>query len=425
MLRGLSDPRIDELLDRVSAIEHKLNDLLKSAKASDEVSPAVWREAPVSSDSADVGDDADQFAVRTTVPEDLSLSSQVAEMSAMLSKPPSPKPRHGNLIDKVEALVELPDHSSLEHLLDVYFGDMDNYFPFLDRVETESSIYSVLRRLGYSSYNRVLVVGVDDYAITALAFIMIALAECIDSGACDGVARPGWETYLQTCRLLHTFSKCKKLDTNVVRAQCLVAAYLMQSETLGAASEAIHKTWILVTRLRMNNKQTWLIEEPITFLQRQRLWWTIYFLDRQISRRSGLAYHIRDTEFDVDDFAVNESMAEPNSMQRLEWGWSIPGQYLQALINIGRLWGHAWDSFFAVGAAKKRDWLEVEVMDVRILNIRRLFPDTLTWNSDQLTNYILSGEDARHIRRRLQLFTVSESVAERPLPSKPNLMRII
>lgn len=408
---AFSDPRVDGLCDRIRALERMLTHLLKLTLVSEDSSPGATFQTHFTPGLPEEDDNANQFAVRATAHDDLSLSSQVAAMSALLSRPPSPKPGSGKQNTRLEVLVEFPDPPSLQHLLDVYFRDMDNYFPFLDRQDTESRIYSVIRRLGYSSYNRMLVVTTEDLPVIALACIMLALAECVDSGegACDGDTKPGWERYLQSYRAIHCFSQCKTLDLNIVRAQCLVAAYLMHCESLNAASEAVSVTWRLATSIRLNNKRAWPNEDAKRTLQRQQLWWTIYYLDRQISRRSGAAYHIRDTEFDVDDFTLNGNAADGNPLPQTDWHSSITRSYLQALIALARLWGQVWDTFFAVGATKKGDWMEVEIMDARILNTRRQLPKALTWDSDELANYMLAGEDDPHIRRRLLLFTVSPS----------------
>ncbi|KAF9771579.1 hypothetical protein IL306_010777 [Fusarium sp. DS 682] len=404
---ALSDPRVDELCDRVRSIECMLTHLLKSAKGTEGSSPGATFSTPVERSVPDEDDDADQFALPATAHDDLTLSSQVAAMSAFLSRPPSPKPGSGRQTATVEVLVELPDTSSLQHLLDVYFREMNSYFPFLDRQDTESRIYGVVRRLGYSSYNRTLVVTKEDLSVIALTYIMLALADCVDpgEGACDGDTKPGWERYLQSCRTIQRFSHSKTLNLDVVRAQCLVAAYLMHCEVLSAASQAISVAWQQAISIRLNNKKAWPIEDAQGTLQRQQLWWTMYFLDRQISRRSGIAYHIRDTEFDVDDFTLHEDAAENNLIPQTDQHSSITRSYLQALINLARLWGRVWDTFFAVGATNKGDWMEVEIMDARILNTRRGLPRALTWDSNKIANYTACDEDEPHIRRRLQIFT--------------------
>ncbi len=180
----------------------------------------------------------------------------------------------------------------------------------------------------------------------------------------------------------------------------------MHNEVLHAASRATSVAWELATSTRLHDKKTWPAGAAEDAQQRQKLWWTIYFLDRQISRRSGTPYHIRDTEFDVDDFTTPPHVAATSALSQTEAPKDISRSYIQALIHLGRLWGHVWDTFFAIGATKKGDWMEVEIMDARILNIRRQLPAVLTWTLDDFITYTSSGEQEPHIRRRLLIYTV-------------------
>lgn len=400
---------MEELCARVGALERMLTHLVKVAKGTEVSSPSTIFQSSVRASAHRGGDDTDQFTTRVMAHCDLSLSSHVAAMSALFSSSLSTNPGSNKLKDNVEALFEFPEPSRLQYLLDVYFRDMAAYFPFLDRQQTEKSIHNVIYRLGYGVYNRILVVTADDLSVIALACIMMAMAECVDSGegVCDGDARPGGTNYLQSCRAMQCFINSETPDLNIVRAQCLIVIYLMHCESLRPASEAMSVTWRSATSICLNNKNVWPKGDLLETLQRQKLWWTVYFLDQQVSRRSGVAYHIRDTEFDVEDFLTNQNLTEGCSTQENEWDSSTTRSYLQALINLARLWGQVWDTFFAVGATKKGDWMEVEIMDARILNTRRQLPRVLTWDLENLANYTLSGEDEPHIRRRLHLFTVS------------------
>jgi hypothetical protein len=331
-------------------------------------------------------------------------------MRAMVSNPPSPAPTSRmSMHTKAGLLVRLPDPASIKHLFDVYFRDCDSYFPFLDRQELEPRMYRVIHRLGYSAHNTAILVHVDDTATVALMCIMMAIAECMDpsEGVCDGDSKPGWERYLLFHRAIQRLFRSGPLDLDVVGAQVLAASYLMHCEALEAASQAIAVAWQLAMSIRLNNQKAWPKKEAKETLQRQQLWWTIYFLDRQISRRSGIPYHIRDTEFDVDDFTKNETTVDGGPGRLPPHPSTISKSYMQGLINLARLWGNVWDTFFAVGATKTGDWMEIEIMDARILNTRRQLPETLTWDPNDLTSYTLNGEDELHIRRRLQLYTVS------------------
>ncbi|KAK4553515.1 hypothetical protein LTR86_009311 [Recurvomyces mirabilis] len=401
------ESRMDEIFERLGALEQSQAHLLGSAKAIEHCSPAATFVNPIRQDD----DEANQFVGRESTHHDLSLSSQVAAMGALLSRPPSPKPGSGKQSTKVATIVELPDPPLLNRLLGVYFRDFDGYFPFLDRQDTESRIHNVIRRLGYSAHNRILVVTVDDLPIVALACIMLALAECVDpgEGMYDGDTTPGWERYLQCQQAIQRLPYSITLDLNVVRTQALTAAYLMHCEALSAASHAIIVAWRLAASIGLNNQKAWPNMDCKEVLQRQKLWWTIYYLDSQISRKSGIAYYIRDLEFDIDDFSLSSDVTDSTTTQTVG-STSLTRQYMQGLINLARLWGNVWDTFFAIGAQRSGEGLEIDIMDARILNIRRQLPKILAWETEQLEHYKLVGEDEPHARRRLQLYTRHELI---------------
>jgi hypothetical protein len=411
----------------VSALENTLAQLLQSGNLASNVSAETPVHRTIADDEErddDGDDDANQFVAGATALDDVSLSSQVAAMRALIYSPLSPGPGPSSrrpTNTKAGLLVRLPDPGSMQHLFDVYFRDLDNYFPFLDRQELEPRMYRVIRRLGYSAQNTVILVHVDDTATIALMCIMMAIAECIDpsEGVCDGERKPGWERYLMFRRAMQRLFRSGPLDLDVVRAQAIAATYLMHCEALEAASQAVAVAWQLAVSIRLNNQKVWPKREAKETLERQQLWWTIYFLDRQISRRSGIPYHIRDTEFDVDDFTGNETTVDGGPERLSLYPSTNSKGYMQGLINLARLWGNVWDTFFAVGATKTGDWMEVEIMDARILNTCRQLPDTLTWDPNNLASYTRNGEDELHLRRRLQLYTVGGTCKSRepPIPA--------
>ena len=453
-----AESKIEQLETRVIALERVVShmaELTKHTRHSDQYvtyilkdyarlnaflpslveSPSAALQASVAASGADEETEGNMFAVfkvrrdihtpstsqalmayiltwRQSGSDDVSLSSQVAAMGAYLSRPTSPKPSNpGRRHPKTQLLVEFPDPPTLQHLLVVYFRDFDCYFPFLDREETEPRIYAVIRRLGYSSHNRMLLVGTQDLSLIALTSIMLGFAECLDSeaGARDGdSSKPGWNYYLQALRAVQRFFYTKDVDLDVVRTQCLIAAYLMHSEILRAASQAVSVALQLATDIKLNDQRAWSADSPDEILSKQLLWWTIFFLDRRIAQKASLPYHIRDTEFYVEDFKGTDH-TRPD-----EYGHSDPKSpsslhrakgYVQVLINLARLWGQVWDKFFAIGAKRKTDWMEMEIMDTQILNVRRQLPLSLTWEHGKMAEYALSGEPEPQLRRRLHVYT--------------------
>lgn len=166
----------------------------------------------------------------------------------------------------------------------------------------------------------------------------------------------------------------------------------MQSELLYDASQAISTAAQLAMRARLNEERVWDILPEQEIRNRKRLWWTIYFLDRKISQRTGSPYLVRDIEVAVSDFSQPPTTGTD--------------RYMQVLVDLGKLWSLIWDTFFAATAPKPIDSREVEVMDTRILVVQRDLSSELVWETDLLDEYLAKPEPEPVIRRRLAVYMV-------------------
>lgn len=290
--------------------------------------------------------------------------------------------------------VELPRPTRLDALLDIYFCDLDSFFPFIERDGTRTRIHAALQRLGHGDNQTIIDVPSSDHSTIALLCNMLAVAECFCvSGLGSEDIRPGWSLFLRGRKLIQHYSSPTKIDLQLIQYQALSSEYLMQSEQLHDALQAISNAGQLAMRARLNEERTWGALPDREILNRKMLWWTIYFLDRKISQRTGSTYVIRDTEVAVSGFSQT-------SVDRND-------RYMQALIELGRLWSLIWDIFFAAAAPRPVDWKEVEIMDTRILVVQRELASCLTWETDLLDQvYIAQQEPEPHIRRRLAIFIV-------------------
>lgn len=359
-------------------------------------------------------EESDIFMTSGSPRADLSLSSQLADSEDAFgqshrSTPKQTKEEHNN----IEVQVYLPTPSKLQTLLDVYFCDVDSYFPFVERKETEPRIFETLRQLGYSEHRPQVTVGFGQLSLMSLLFNMLAIAECLNSetGACDD-ARPGWPLYVEGSRLAQRFSCTKNVDLDLVRHHVLGAAYLLHSEQLRSASRAVLASYQFATIIRLHDQKAWLGQSSDEVVARKRLWWTLFWLDRRIAQKSGYAYHIRNQDFSVEDFSARpkpDRISPPGDAPNvgLVHTRQETQDYLQVMINLGKLWGLIWDAFFATGADRLGNWEEIELMDTRILNVRRRLPPDLTWDPDLLHQYIAQGQKEPPLRRRIGIHTVS------------------
>ncbi|KAF9887218.1 hypothetical protein FE257_010472 [Aspergillus nanangensis] len=373
-----------------SALEHDGNAVVPLSQGPDRIDVSLG-----------LDDDTDAYEMHDTRPRSISLSSQLQclrELARSNRKQPTPvPPKRNHLLNRVFP-VELPRPSRVSALLDVYFRDLDSFFPFLDRLETEKRLRDTLARLRYAEDQHILDVDFRNHSTIAMLCNMIAVAECFCAAdARSDDLRPGWSIFLRGRKLIQYCSSPKYVDLDLIRYHALSAEYLMQSELLHAASQAISNAVQLAMYDRLNDEQAWGNISTQEARDRKMLWWIIYFLDRKIAQRTGGPYVIRDNEVAVSDFDPLPLGIPLSTAQTYH--------YMQALVNQAKLWSQIWDSFFAAAAPKPADWKEIEVMDTRILMAQRELPVELTWETDLLDRvYLAQGEQELQIRRRLGIF---------------------
>lgn len=345
----------------------------------------------------DSDDEADAYDIQESRPRSVSLSSQLLSIRDIVhpdkKEQENPTLARKALRNKIFP-VELPRPAILWELLDIYFRDLDSFFPFIERSTTNAEIQKTLHCLGHSDNQLIVDVKSGQYSIIALLCNMLAIAECFCvSGSCSHEIRPGWSLFLRGAKLVQHCLSRKHIDLHLVQYHALSSEYLMQSELLHDASQAISNAAQLAMRARLNEEKLWdsLLEKERQ--TRRRLWWTIYFLDRKISQRTGSPYGIRDNEVAVSEFSHLST--------------TRTDRYMQVLIDLGKLWSLIWDTFFAATAPKPQDWKEVEIMDTRILIVQRDLASELVWETENLERvYLAQSEPESHIRRRLAVYIV-------------------
>ena len=360
-----------------------------------------------------IDEDTDAYDVLATRPRSISLSSQLQSLRDLVctdlkqqqqQQPPTMRDHghsHHPLLFHRALAVELPRPARLKTLLKVYFRDVDSYFPFIERERTEAHILQALTRIGYAEHQHIVDVDFHSHSTIALLCNMIAVAECFcaSSDRRTEDVRPGWTIFVWGRKVLQYCSSAKYVDLDLIRYHALSAEYLMQSEMLQAASQAISNAGQLAMLFRLNDQRAWrksLSEQELH--DRKTLWWVVYFLDRKISQRIGGPYCIRDNEVAVSEFSLELPFSFPRARTQ---------NYIQALVSLAKLWTQIWDSFFATAAPKPAESREIEVMDTRILVAQRELPSELTWSTELLDSfYILQGETEPQIRRRLSIFIV-------------------
>jgi hypothetical protein len=366
--------------------------------------------------------ETDTFVPNTSEPISLSISAQLRRLIEGVG-PISGQDVYPRVLlpDLSQVIVHLPKPARLHYLLQLYFRDYDSYFPYLNQSTTESRIFKNLEELHYREDNCTLFVGDEHSSLLALLCNMLAIAEIFDPqvGIREGFI-PGWCMYLQGVHIIHQ-SRPTHIGLDLVRYYTMAAGYLIVSEYLSAATYGISKAYQLASKLKINDQKAWVGCSTEEQRDRQKLWWIIYFIDRRISQKNGTAYIIRDSEIAVEEFterSTERKAKEAGNMAStgaengdLSADDSVVYKYLQILVNLGRIWGQIWDTFFSVVTKKLGDQQEIKIMDTRLVFLQRSIPPELSWDSKTVAEDVDMGEVETHLRRKLGIYVVSPPTA--------------
>lgn len=290
--------------------------------------------------------------------------------------------------------IMLPEPPQLNRLVGVFFREFECFFPCIYRSNVQKQLRESLRFLGYSLQNRIVHVGVSQFPIMSILCSILACAEAGVHSYTGVEWQPGQTFYSGGAKLVETFANAHKDDVLEVLYHTLSALFLYRSQSLRAALQHILCGYQTANAIGLSDQDKW-ESRASGLVNHQGLWWTLYYLDKRITQKSGIAYFIREREV-VKDF--RESSTTSLTIGDLSM--------LQSLATYSRLWTDIWDNFFSTNAPKAGSWDEIELTDARIMLTVQHTPPHLAWRTHQLQKLIVQGESDVQIRRRLICFLV-------------------
>lgn len=211
---------------------------------------------------------------------------------------------------------------------------------------------------------------------------------------------PGWKEFT---RAEHILSHTTWLGRgNLLTVQCLTlkTIYFLFIEKQNAAYDAISTAVRLTYQLGLHDQTTWQSNDPFDMTMKQRVFWCIYCLDRNVALVCGVPYLIRESYFTVDlpkctdgnDVPISPSSSDPESI-------SLP--YLYGTIKWAKLCSEIWDAMFGMNVSNLTSQEFVATMDARIMLLIHDLPPQLQWHH----NILESAEI-----RRYPLFVLRQNI---------------
>ena len=223
----------------------------------------------------------------------------------------------------------------------------------------------------------------DNMQFIALTYLMSAVVKILDDFCSDDNVTPGWSEFARAEHLLNHIIRGHK--GNLVTIQCLIlkSSYLLYVERQDWAYDEIGSAVRLCFQLGLHNQKSWKNLSPLDVEMRQRIFWCIFCLERNMSHLCRVPYHIREGDICVNLPPVR-SFGSGSFGSEAEAGFhSMP--YLIATIKWARICSDLWDSILGVNAQPTTPEF-IAITDARILILTSELPQYLKWTPEMLDN---------------------------------------
>ena len=194
---------------------------------------------------------------------------------------------------------------------------------------------------------------------------------------------PGWQEFARANHLLSHTTWLGRGDVLAVQCSLTKALYLLYIERYNAAYDATFQCVRLCFQNGLNRQPTWTNCSPFEIHMRQRIFWSIYCLDRNVAQVCGMPYLIRDTEFHVDlPAAINDQLIGENEDLAQETPGTSAMPYQHGIVKWGRLSAEVWDKMFGLDATAPISIEFIAIMDARLNLLHDSLPDDLQWKAE-------------------------------------------
>ena len=231
----------------------------------------------------------------------------------------------------------------------------------------------------YASWSK----DTDSLQFVALVNLILAMIKILQEHCIDSRVMPGWQEFTRAEHLLRHATWLGR--GNMLTIQCLIVkcSYLLYGEKRNAAYDAVGSAVRLCFQNGLHNQSSWHNYSPFDITMRQRVFWSVYCLERNIALVCGAPYLIHESDFRVDlPLCLDDrrlSIQKPFPEETPQHS-SIP--YLHLTTKWCKLCSEVWDAMFGMNAQKPISPEFIAIMDARILLLIGQIPDYLRWTLD-------------------------------------------
>ncbi|KAL2823621.1 hypothetical protein BDW59DRAFT_148612 [Aspergillus cavernicola] len=264
------------------------------------------------------------------------------------------------------------DIGRLQHAVDIFFAEINPMFPCLNENQFRRQLQDALET-GAAGMSRP-----DRYQFFALLHLIQAEIDLLSHDWRPTDPIPGWKSILHAEKILSRL--LWQGNGNLLTLQCYLVKtrYFLYLERGSAAHETITRAVRLCFQLGLHDSSSWGGCSPFECLMRQRVFWTVFQLERSLALNNGSPYLIRDAEINVDlPACYNERQLFPDQPLPAEGSDHSYGPTVAATAKWGLLDSEIWDGMFAAKGKKSAGPEYIAGLDARIIYILNSLPPGL------------------------------------------------
>jgi len=214
----------------------------------------------------------------------------------------------------------------------------------------------------------------------ALVNMLLALMKILEEYCTDSTIHSGWQEFSRATHLLQHITWLGQGDVMTLQILLIDTLYLLYVEENNAAYDALSRTVRLVFQNGLHGESGWRNCTPFETHMRQRIFWSIYCLDKTVSQACGLPYLLRDSECRVrlpaaiDDTDIGRIDELPEETPQKS---AIP--YQHGIVQWGKLSSEIWNTLYSMDAVSSISSEFIVTMDARIELLKQELPSYLQW----------------------------------------------
>ncbi|EXJ90161.1 hypothetical protein A1O3_03230 [Capronia epimyces CBS 606.96] len=324
--------------------------------------------------------------------------------------PPGPSPVMIKDVDpfQAEREVRMNNGASFRPAFDIFFRRLNPLHPLLNenqfRAQFDNFVFDQGRGLS----------ELDHAQLLALVNLIQAEVEILIGDCSDSDAIFGWREFCTADSILQDL--IWKGKANLMTIQCLLlkARYLMYLERYNQAYDMMATAVRICMQLGLHDQSRWAGQgaDPFETIMRQRVFYSLFTLERAVALSCGLPPTLRQCDFCVDtppaldDRGLFPNRPLPEETPELSF---VP--YFVAIIKWAELCGDVWDGMLHMRAVKPVSEAQIAALDRKILDQVNAVHPQLQWKTER----------SNANRGRLEPYVWRQKVMYRVVCSFPSL----